>query len=248
MRWNPLHGWTKLGFAVLLLGVAANSYGQAEDQGTATAGPKSLYLDDLGYHVKGADIPRYHLVRSFLLGAYGEIWRVDHASSPSADAFYEQFLAEIGVQRGSPAEALMRRAAERYKEWAYGPGGPVVEKTEGTTERRDGSEVSGEEVFIFGRGEHGPKPDQKDTATLQAEAQAFNVEQAERLADIYYDFLVNLTESGVSAVERYLYNKIAAKSSLVSDEPLDHPRPYERAFEARLKARASGQLHSKSKD
>jgi hypothetical protein len=242
MRRNPLHGWTKLGFVVLLLAVAANSYGQAEDQGTATIAPESLNIDDLPYRLKGADIPRYHLVRSFLTKVDNKIRKLDDKISKSADKFYGQFLDEIGVDRGSRAEESLRRAAQRYSEWAYGPSGPTIERWKETSERRDGTVVPATVTMTSVATDHGPQLSQKDDATLQAEAQAFHVKQARELADIYYDLLTDMEESGVSAssVERYLYNTIAAHSSVSYDEPHNGLLSYERAFDERLKSREKG--------
>jgi hypothetical protein len=250
-RRNPLHGWTKLGFVVLLLAVAANSYGQAEDQGTATAGPKSLYLDDLGYHVKGADIPRYHLVEIFLIGVSSQIRSLEEPTIPSQDGFYAQLLAEIGVERGSGAEKALRIAAKRFQGLVYGPNGPIVEISEENEVRRDGTVVPATVVMSFGRGDQGPQFDpSKDDETVQAEVQAYQVEKAKRLADIYYDLILGFERDGVSpaAIERQLYNRIAAHTSLASDAPLNELRPHEKAFENQLLAREAQQLDLEEKD
>jgi hypothetical protein len=251
MRRNPLHAWTKLGFVVLLLAVAANSYGQAGDQGTATAGPKSLYLDDLGYHVKGADIPRYHLVKIFLMGVSSQITSLEDPSIPDQGVFYAQLLAEIGVEPGSGAEKALRIAAKRYKELVHGPSGPIVEISEEKAIRRDGTVVPATVVLEFGRGDQGPQFDpSKDDKTVQAEVQAYQIEKAKKLADIYNDLLVGFKYNKVSTagIERQLYNRIAAHTSLASDEPLNDLRPYERAFEDRLRARESRQSEVKVKE
>jgi hypothetical protein len=244
MRRNPLHAWTKLGFVVLLLAVAANSYGQAGDQGTATAGPKSLYLDDLGYHVKGADIPRYHLVEIFLMRVSSQIRSMEDPSIPDQHDFYVQLLTEMGVELGSGAEKALRIAAKRYEELVHGPSGPLVEVWEDKAVRRDGTEVSGTVVLEYGRGDQGPQlHPTKDDETWQSEVQAHQVKKASKLADIYYDLVLGFGMDGVASagIERQLYNRIAAHTSLASDEPLDELRPYEKAFEDRLLAREARQ-------
>lgn len=238
-----MHGMAKLlVFLLVAVAVPPAGYGQ-EEAAKPEESVRALNIDDLGYRVRGADIPRFHLVNLFLLGLSNDIRNAEDATLPNADKLYELLLADIGVKRRTGAEDSLRRAAKRFEELEYGPSGRIVETREGTMTRRDGTVVSKVSVSSHGRGDS-PEFDWKDDdKTRKAKIQAHQVRKAQELADIYYDLLEELKKDGVeiSGVERHLYNKIAANTSLASDEPMDSPRPYELAFQERLRMRETGE-------
>lgn len=241
------------GFLLFLVVSSPNSYGQDEPakSGAAEEFARAVSVEDLVYRVKGADIPRYHLVNAFLLRLSTYVRTADDDSLPNGDEFYELFLSEIGVAARSGAESALRRAAARLQELKDGPAGPIVETREGTEKRRDGTIVPTVTVSYHGRGDGGPEIDWKDDENVvRAKIQAHHAKKAQELADIYYDLLVDLTNEGVliENIERYLYNNIAAHSSLASDEPFDRLRPFESAFEERLKTREADHLRFKKEE